>query len=92
MNEIQQKRKIFNYKNRQVSERHEQINGYYEMAITVVEFLAALLFLIGSVFFLYDALMYAGTWMFLIGSLFFIVRPTVRLMREFHLARLPRDE
>ena len=84
--------KLFSYKNRQATDRHEMINKYYELTITVVEFLAALLFLIGSIFFFYDKLMHAGTWMFVLGSVFFIIRPSVRLIREFHLASLPVDE
>ena len=84
--------KLFSFKNRQATERHEVINKYYELTITVVEFLAALLFLIGSIFFFYDKLMHAGTWMFVLGSVFFIIRPSVRLIREFHLASLPVDE
>jgi len=87
-----QKNKLFSYKNRQISERHDLINQYYELAITVIEFLAALLFLVGSVFFFYDRLVFAGTWMFVIGSVFFIIRPTIRLVRELHLANLPVDE
>lgn len=84
--------KLFSYKNRQATNRHEMINKYYELTITVVEFLAALLFLVGSIFFFYDNLMHAGTWMFVMGSVFFIIRPAVRLIREFHLASLPVDE
>lgn len=84
--------KLFNYSNRQASDRHERVNKYYEMAITVAEFLAALLFLVGSVFFFYETLKYFGTWMFVIGSTFFVIRPTVRLIREFHLANLPLEE
>ncbi len=92
MTEKRKTGKWFRYGNRQASERHEKVNTYYEMAITVVEFLAALLFLVGSIFFFYKTLVYAGTWMFVVGSLFFIIRPTVRLLREFHLASLPLDK
>lgn len=83
---------LFDYRNRQASERHQLINRYYEMTITVIEFLAGLLFLVGSIFFFFDRLVFAGTWMFVVGSFFFMVRPTIRLIREFHLANLPIDE
>ena len=31
----------------------------------------------------------AGSWLFPVGALFFAARPTVRLLRAFHLSRLP---
>lgn len=92
MAEKQQTGKIFANKNRQISERHESVNKYYELAITLVEFMAALLFLVGSIFFFSDRLMYIGTWMFVVGSVFFIIRPSVRLAREVHLASLPLNK
>jgi len=61
----------------------------YELYRTVVEFLAAVFFVIGSIFFFYESLLFAGTWLFLIGSILFAVRPTIRLLLELHLARLP---
>ena len=61
----------------------------YEIGRTVIEFLAAATFIVGSVFFFYESLTYAGTWLFVIGSILFAVRPSVRLILELHLARLP---
>lgn len=71
------------------SPRHAEIYGFYERLYTIVDFLAALLFVVGSILFFYDALVYTGTWFFLVGSVLFGARPTVKLLREFHLARLP---
>lgn len=71
------------------SARHEALTRRYEIARTLIEFLAALAFVVGSVLFFYSALIYAGTWFFLIGSVFFAVRPTIRFVLELHLARLP---
>lgn len=81
--------KIFSLSNRRASRSHEEIVRRYEIARTVVEFLAAVTFIIGSVFFFYESLIYAGTWFFLIGSVLFAVRPSIRLLLELHLARLP---
>ncbi len=64
----------------------------FEIAYTAVDFLAALLFVTGSVFFFYDSLMTAGTWLFLIGSLCFALKPTIRLWRELRLARMGDTE
>lgn len=81
--------KPFDARLRHASAPHEELVRRYELFRTLVEFLAALLFIIGSVFFFYDSLLFAGTWLFLIGSILFAVRPTIRLALELHLARLP---
>ena len=69
--------------------RHRAVYNFYEVLYTTVDFVAAAMFVVGSASFFYAALQTAGTWLFLIGSLFFAARPTVRLLREFHLSRLP---
>ncbi len=81
--------KLFNQGLRGASRSHEEIVRRYEIGRTVVEFLAAVTFIIGSVFFFYESLIYAGTWFFVIGSVLFAVRPSIRLLLELHLARLP---
>lgn len=81
--------KLFSQGLREASRTHEEIVRRYEIGRTVVEFLAAVTFIIGSAFFFYDSLIYAGTWLFLIGSVLFAVRPSIRLLLELHLARLP---
>ncbi|MBD1549290.1 YrhK family protein [Roseibium aggregatum] len=81
--------KFFNQRIRAASRSHAEIVRRYEIARTVVEFLAAVTFIIGSIFFFYESLLFAGTWLFLIGSILFAVRPSIRLLLELHLARLP---
>lgn len=81
--------KLFDHTIRSASPDHAEIVRRYELYRTVVEFLAALMFIIGSIFFFYESLLFAGTWLFLVGSIFFAVRPTIRLLLELHLARLP---
>ena len=71
---------------------HRRVYGRYELVYTTIDCVAALSFVIGSTFLFYDSLTHAGTWMFLIGSLCFAARPSVRFLREFHLARLPLPE
>lgn len=74
------------------SPHHAKIYGFYEKLYTIIDFCAAMLFVVGSILFFYDALVFTGTWLFLVGSLLFGARPTVKLLREFHLARLPLPE
>lgn len=81
--------KLFDARLRRQSEDHYEVVRRYELWRTVIEFFAAALFVVGSVFFFYEALIYAGTWLFLLGSILFGVRPTIRLLLELRLARLP---
>lgn len=81
--------KLFDHGVRTATPRHEQAVRKFELYRTVVEFLAAATFVVGSICFFYDSLMFAGTWLFLIGSVFFAVRPTIRLLLELRLANLP---
>lgn len=69
--------------------RHRTIYGRYQKIYTLVEFAAALAFVIGSALFFSPTTQEAATWFFLLGSIFFAARPTVRVLRENHLARLP---
>ena len=81
--------KLFDGVARHASPDHATLVRRYELVRTLIEFLAAVFFIIGSVFFFYESLLFAGTWLFLIGSILFAVRPTIRLALELHLARLP---
>ena len=70
---------------------HEQlvIRRRYETLSILNDFLVALWFFVGSVFFLYPRLVHAGTWLFIVGSLQLIIRPTIRLLAHVHLQRIP---
>lgn len=72
---------------------HEQlqIRDRYETASIFNDFLIALWFLVGSVFFLFPSLQEAGTWLLVIGSFQFLVRPTIRLAHRLHLRRIPES-
>lgn len=71
--------------------RHAEIAGRYQNVYTLVEFAAAIAFIVGSVFFFYRNLTLAADWMFLAGSILFAVRPTVAVAQQVHLSRLPLD-
>tara|TARA_R110000744_G_scaffold54426_3_gene115539 strand:- start:846 stop:1127 length:282 start_codon:yes stop_codon:yes gene_type:complete len=68
----------------------------YELLRTLVDFAAALLFVVGSALFFFPSTTFAATWMFLVGSLCFAAKPTIKLLRELKLAQLnnsvPQDE
>ncbi|SDU01968.1 YrhK family protein [Stappia sp. ES.058] len=81
--------KFFSSDLRRASPDHAELVRRYELARTLVDFLAAVFFIVGSVFFFYESLLFSGTWLFLIGSILFAVRPTIRLALELHLTRLP---
>lgn len=66
------------------SPRHRRIYALYEVAYTIVDFSAAMLFLVGSVLFFYPAVENPAIWCFVVGSVFFALKPTIRLVRECH--------
>lgn len=71
------------------SDRHAEIYGRYEKMYTTVEFAAAAAFVVGSVLFFFASEQIPATWFFLVGSILFAARPTVKVLREYHLARIP---
>ena len=77
--------RLFRHENRERSHETRRVYAAFELAHTCVDFGAAFFFIVGSVFFFYESLMTAGTWMFLIGSILFAVKPTLRLAREIKL-------
>ncbi|SFD90873.1 YrhK family protein [Roseivivax sediminis] len=79
--------KLFRHETRQSTARTRRLYARYELAHTIVDFAAAVLFLVGSVLFFWDETQFTATWMFVFGSLFFCVKPTLRLTREIHLFR-----
>ena len=83
---------LFDTFTRDKTARHREVWGHYERIYTVIDFLAALSFVVGSILFFYRDLQHEGTWLFLIGSILFAAKPSVRVLREFHLARLPLPE
>jgi len=79
---------LFDPGNHQRSARHRRIYAYTELTYTAVDFVAALLFLVGSILFFNSSTTYAGTWLFVVGSVLFGMRPTIKLMREIAYLRI----
>lgn len=63
------------------------IRQRYEVLSIANDILIGVWFVVGSVFFFYSELSYAGTWLFVIGSIEMLIRPVIRLVRRLHLQR-----
>ena len=85
-------RLLFRHENREQNHETRRVYALFELVYTVVDFGAALCFIIGSVFFFYDSLVIPGTWLFLVGSILFAVKPTLRLVREIKLISMGDPE
>lgn len=70
-----------------MSPQQRQIYATFELLHTLVDFCAAVAFIIGSILYFSPDLTTTGTWMFLIGSILFAVKPTLRLAREVAYVR-----
>lgn len=81
-------KQLFDPRNRQIAAPQARRFALFELLHTVVDFLAAFLFIVGSILFFFEEAMFAGTVCFLIGSLCFAAKPSIRLAREIWLARL----
>lgn len=66
--------------------QQRRLYAIYELAYTLIDVTAALLFLVGSVMFFYKSLNSPAIWCFVVGSAFFALKPILRVVREFHLA------
>ncbi|ETW11664.1 hypothetical protein ATO8_15493 [Roseivivax marinus] len=78
---------LFRHETRQSTEHTRKLYARYALAHTMVDFLAAVLFLVGSVLFFWNELETAAIWCFVVGSVFFCVKPTLKLAREIHMWR-----
>ncbi len=80
---------LFSRDHRQDGTDHQRrIYATYEIIYTFVDFIAAILFVIGSIMFFSETWEVFGTWLFLIGSLCFAAKPSLRLIRELKLASM----
>jgi hypothetical protein len=80
---------IFDSRRATASPRHVAVDGHYETLYNLIDFLAAAAFVVGSTLFFFPDRQNSVIRTFLVGSILFAARPTVQLLREFHLARIP---
>lgn len=78
----------FDPRNRESNARVARVYAGFELLHTAVDFLAAGLFIVGSILFFSESTKTPGTWCFLAGSICFALKPTIRLARELRLASL----
>ncbi|QYX57381.1 YrhK family protein [Roseovarius sp. SCSIO 43702] len=83
---------LFHLSNRTRSEKSQRLYAAFEIADTVIAFLAAISFLVGSILFLWQDYETPAIWLFIVGSAFFCLKPTVRLVREIRLASMGDEE
>ncbi|UXX84672.1 YrhK family protein [Roseovarius pelagicus] len=83
---------LFRHENRQQSADSRRIYALYEVAYTIVDFTAAISFLIGSILFFWAEYETAAIWLFIIGSACFCLKPTIRMAREVKLLRMGDTE
>lgn len=68
---------------------HLELYWRYQVVRTLVDFGAAVCFVVGSAFFFFTATTRAADWLFLIGSILFAAKPTIDVVRSARLKRLP---
>lgn len=80
--------KLFDPERHTCSDTHRKIYAYAALAYTVVDFAAAVLFVVGSILFFKESTTYVATWLFLVGSILFGLRPAITMVREIAYIRV----
>jgi hypothetical protein len=72
---------------------HEElvIHRRYQIASILNDFLIAIWFLVGSIFFLFASLEKPGVWLFILGSAQLSIRPIIRIAHRIHFKWLPES-
>lgn len=83
---------LFFHENRERNDQTRRLYALFEIVYTVVDFLAALFFLIGSILFFWPEYEGPAIWLFVIGSVCFCLKPTIRLLREIKLWQVGKLE
>lgn len=85
-------KQLYYHANRQRSERTRRFYARVELAYTVVDLLAALCYIAGSVLLFLPRFETGATCFFVAGSCLFAVKPTMRFWREIRLAQIGEEE
>ncbi|SDE86085.1 YrhK-like protein [Paracoccus isoporae] len=70
------------------SEEAKQFYAKVEFAYTLANFIAAIMFLIGSAMAFWPSTGTVSTWMFIFGSIVFAIKPTLNAWREWKLFQM----
>ncbi|MFX0545189.1 YrhK family protein [Roseovarius sp. S1116L3] len=84
--------RLFQHRNRQNTAESRRLYAMFELAYTIVDFAAAISFLIGSILFFWAEYETQAIWLFVIGSVCFCLKPTIRLIREIKLLEIGDTE
>ncbi|SIN81920.1 YrhK family protein [Salinivibrio sp. ES.052] len=71
-----------------IGNKHLVIQRRYEAFGAFNDLLIAIWFLIGSFFFLNEALIESGTWLFIVGSAQLLLKPSIKLVGLVHVSRV----
>ena len=71
-----------------LGQEHIVVKRRYEAAGALNDLLIAIWFLIGSFFFLSDALVERGTWLFIVGSAQLLIKPALKLASLIHVGKV----
>ncbi len=74
-----------------VGNHHIIIQRRYEALGALNDLLIAIWFLVGSFFFLNNALETKGTWLFILGSAQLLIKPTIKLAQLIHSKHITRS-
>ncbi|PWK61470.1 YrhK family protein [Roseicyclus mahoneyensis] len=80
--------RLFTSRHHERSAEARRLYARYEIAHTIIDYLAALCFLNGSILSFQPDLAGPSSWFFLFGSLFFLAKPTIRLAREIQFFQI----
>lgn len=76
---------------RELLEAEKRIHERYEWLHIANDYISALLFLVGSVLFLWEDLQKTATWFFIIGSVFFLFAPLLRTLNKRYVKNLRKS-
>ncbi|MDX5359843.1 MAG: YrhK family protein [Alphaproteobacteria bacterium] len=76
---------------REVSRRVRGVETAYSLLRLLADFLAATLFLAGSIAFLWPDWQRFAIWCFIVGSVFFFLKPAARLASYAHASSIARE-
>ena len=71
-----------------LGQRHVVIQRRYEVLGAVNDLCIAILFLVGSFFFLSSELIEGGTWLFIVGSALLLIKPILKITSLVHVSRV----
>lgn len=69
-------------------ETEKKIHERYEWLHIANDYISAILFLVGSILFLWEKWQTVATWFFIIGSVFFLFAPLLRTLNKRYVKNL----